>query len=322
MMLLRNGVLDPNTGDPAAIAGAKDAVLQLINDNGARLTINGTYAKLPEGEFTVTQSWSGDIVGAKQYLPPGTSEDILGYWYPSDKKGLIGNDTIAIPTAAQSPRLAHEFLNFFLDEQWGFVNFSEWNGYQPPLHVDPARPAHQRGDRPAEPDGRGPRRGELHPRLRPGRAGRRRRRALARRLERDPGWWLAPPSPRHAGGAAGPTRPHGRGSGTRAGTGRRSPSRGTCGSRSSSSFRSTSCSPSRSARWTSCSVCRSPSTSRGGGASARSARRSRSSTSEIASTSTPSCGRWSTCSRRARSASSSATPSPTTRPGTQAGGGA
>jgi spermidine/putrescine transport system substrate-binding protein len=133
MMLLRDGVLDPNTGDPAAIAGAKDAILQMINDNGARLTINGAYAKLPEGEFTVTQSWSGDIVGAKQYLPAGTSEDILGYWYPPDKKGLIGNDTIAIPTAAQSPRLAHEFLNFFLDEQWGFINFSQWNGYQPPF---------------------------------------------------------------------------------------------------------------------------------------------------------------------------------------------
>lgn len=133
MMLLRNGDTDPNSEDPAAIGAAKDAILQMIGDNGARLTINGTYAKLPEGEFTVSESWSGDIVGAKWYLPKDTPEDILGYWYPADKKGLLGNDTIAIPATAPSPRLAHEFVNFMLDANWGYVNFAEWNGYQPPM---------------------------------------------------------------------------------------------------------------------------------------------------------------------------------------------
>jgi len=133
MMLLRDGVTDANSDDPAAITAAKDAILQMINDNGARLTINGTYAKLPEGEFSVAQAWSGDIVGAKWFLPKGTPEDVLGYWYPPDKKGLVGNDTIVIPADAPSPRLAHEFLNFFLDEHWGYINFADWNGYQPPM---------------------------------------------------------------------------------------------------------------------------------------------------------------------------------------------
>jgi spermidine/putrescine transport system substrate-binding protein len=133
MMMLRNGYTDMNTDDAAVIGSAKDGVLQLINDNGARLTINGTYSKLPEGEFTVSQAWSGDIVGAQWYLPRGTSTDVLGYWYPPDKKGLIGNDTIAIPTVAESPRLAHEFLNFLLDAEWGYTNFTDWNGYQPPF---------------------------------------------------------------------------------------------------------------------------------------------------------------------------------------------
>ena len=100
MMLLRNGGTDVDSDDPSEIAAAKDAIMQLVNDNGARLTINGAYAKLPEGEFTVAQSWSGDIVGAKWYLPKGTPESVLGYWYPADKKGLVGNDTIAIPTDA------------------------------------------------------------------------------------------------------------------------------------------------------------------------------------------------------------------------------
>ena len=45
MMLLRNGVTDPDSTDPAAIDAAKDAILQMINDNGARLAINGTYVE-------------------------------------------------------------------------------------------------------------------------------------------------------------------------------------------------------------------------------------------------------------------------------------
>ena len=138
MALLRNGVTDVNTSDPAAISAAADAILQILNDLDGRLTINGAYAKLPEGEFTVAQSWSGDIVGAQWYLPKGTGTDVLGFWYPPDRKGLIGNDTIVIPKAAKSPRLAHEFLNFFLDAQEGYSNFADWNGYQPPFTtIDP-----------------------------------------------------------------------------------------------------------------------------------------------------------------------------------------
>jgi spermidine/putrescine transport system substrate-binding protein len=133
MMMRSNGDTDMNTGDPAVIDAAKQGVLRLLNEQGGRLTINGTYAKLPEGEFTVTQAWSGDIVGAQFYLPRGTSTEVLGYWYPPDKKGLIGNDTVTIPTVAQSPRLAHEFLNFLLDAEWGYTNFTDWNGYQPPF---------------------------------------------------------------------------------------------------------------------------------------------------------------------------------------------
>ena len=140
MALLRNGVSDPNSDDPAAIDAAKDAIIEILNDLDGALRINGTYAKLPEGEFTVSQSWSGDIVGAQWYLPKGTSWDVLGFWYPEGEPGLIGNDTIVIPTTAQNPRLAHEFLNFLLSEEWGYENFSGWTGYQPPFtSLDPDR---------------------------------------------------------------------------------------------------------------------------------------------------------------------------------------
>jgi spermidine/putrescine transport system substrate-binding protein len=137
--ILRNGSLDVNTGDPALIEAAKEAILQTIDDNSARLTINGVYAKIPAGDFTVAESWSGDIVGAQSYLPSGTGTDVLGYWRPEDGQTMIGNDLLSIPTSSKNPRLAHEFLNFMLDKKHGTDNFVNWNGYQPPFtSIDPS----------------------------------------------------------------------------------------------------------------------------------------------------------------------------------------
>jgi spermidine/putrescine transport system substrate-binding protein len=139
MAILRNGGTDVNSGDPDTISAAKDAILELIRNNDARLTYNGVYAKLPEGEYTVGQSWSGDIVSAQWFLPKGTSTDILGYWYPNDRPGLSGNDIISIPAKAKHPRLAHEFINYLLDAEVGFTNFAYWTGYMPPFRsIDPA----------------------------------------------------------------------------------------------------------------------------------------------------------------------------------------
>jgi spermidine/putrescine transport system substrate-binding protein len=137
--ILRNGSLDVNSQDPQTIEDAKNAILETINDNQARLTINGVYAKLPAGDYTVAEAWSGDIVGAKWYLPKDTSKDVLGYWRPEDGKTMVGNDLLAIPMSSQNPRLAHEFLNFMLDKQHAYDNFVDWNGYQPPLtSIDPS----------------------------------------------------------------------------------------------------------------------------------------------------------------------------------------
>jgi len=131
--ILRNGSLDVNTCDPDTITQAKDAILQTIHDNGARLLYNGVYIKLTGGDTTVAESWSGDIVASQWYLPKGTPASVLGFWRPDNGKTMIGNDLLAIPKSAKNPRLAHEFINFFLDEKIAYDNFVNWNGYQPPL---------------------------------------------------------------------------------------------------------------------------------------------------------------------------------------------
>jgi spermidine/putrescine transport system substrate-binding protein len=133
MALLRKGITDVNTGDQQQIAQAKDDLIEMIETADAQITINGVYVRMAADEMWAHQSWSGDIVGAQWYLPKGVSTDVLGYWYPENRVGAFFNDLIVIPATAQNPRLAHEFLNFFLDEKWGFLNFSGWNGYQPPF---------------------------------------------------------------------------------------------------------------------------------------------------------------------------------------------
>ena len=104
MMLLRNGDTDVNSDDPAAITAAKDAILQMIDQNDARLTINGTYAKL-RGRVHGLPGLVGRHRRREVVPAEGTAEDVLGYWYPPDKEGLVGNDTIVI-TNGPSPRLA------------------------------------------------------------------------------------------------------------------------------------------------------------------------------------------------------------------------
>ena len=134
MALLRNGVNDVNTADGAAIAKAKDDILDLIDRTSAQLTINGIYVKMPQDEFWVGSSWSGDIGAAYVFnLPKGTPGSVLGFWYPEGGGGMIGNDNMVIPTSGQNPRLAHEFINFMLDKNISFENFVNFNGYQTPL---------------------------------------------------------------------------------------------------------------------------------------------------------------------------------------------
>jgi spermidine/putrescine transport system substrate-binding protein len=139
MALMKNGIKDVNTGDPKLIDMAKNDVLALIDATDAKLTINGIYSRMAEDVFWVGSSWSGDVCSAAfYYLPKDVSPEVLGFWYPPDGGGVIGNDLMVVPTSSKNPRLAHEFINFMLDTKNSFANFTNWNGYQPPMtSIDP-----------------------------------------------------------------------------------------------------------------------------------------------------------------------------------------
>lgn len=137
-MLLKNGITDVNTTDPEQIELAKEELKSLYPLNIK--TSTDDYTNVPEGKAWVHQMWSGSAIGAQWYLPEGTGLDALGYWFPSDGRGIIGSDMVAIPKNAQHPVLAHHFLNYLLDEKHGYDNFVNYTGYQPPLTaLDPDR---------------------------------------------------------------------------------------------------------------------------------------------------------------------------------------
>lgn len=138
-MLLRNGITDVNTESDADLALAERDLLALVDAVDVRTTINGSYQGLPQGEFDLHVSWSGDAVAAPFYLGGGVTAEDLGYWFPSDRKGLVASDTITVPRNAEHPVLAHLFLDHMLGYEAAMKNFA-WTGYQPPQNdADPDR---------------------------------------------------------------------------------------------------------------------------------------------------------------------------------------
>lgn len=138
-MLLKNGITDVNTEDPDDIELAKNELKSLIDAVNVKLSTND-YTNVPEGKAWVHQMWSGSAISAQWYLPEGTGPEVLGYWFPPDGRGAIGNDMMAVPKTSKNPVLAHHFLNFLLHEKHGYENFANFVGYQPPfVSLDPDR---------------------------------------------------------------------------------------------------------------------------------------------------------------------------------------
>src|SRR5512132_768578 len=132
MALLHDGVRDVNTRDAVELAEASRALEDLVRVARVALTTEGAYEGLPTGRFALHQAWSGDIRSALRWgragaLGPAPS---LRYFWPSEGAGVVGCDLVAICAGAESPVLAHAFLNHLLDTGVALRHFA-WNGYQP-----------------------------------------------------------------------------------------------------------------------------------------------------------------------------------------------
>ncbi|MEX0834300.1 MAG: spermidine/putrescine ABC transporter substrate-binding protein [Actinomycetota bacterium] len=131
--------VDLDSEDPAVVEKATDELIRMIDKTNVQLTINGAYEQLPRGVFAVHQAWSGDVLAAPYYGKSNAyhTAPLLDYWYPKDKRGVIGNDLIAVLKDSKNPVLAHLFLDYLLEFEHAMKNFG-WVGYQPPQEkLDP-----------------------------------------------------------------------------------------------------------------------------------------------------------------------------------------
>ncbi|MGA7098149.1 MAG: extracellular solute-binding protein [Acidimicrobiia bacterium] len=141
--LYRNGVKEPQDATADQLTAAGDSLIELIDLMDIKYRIDGAYQGIPEGQFGLHLAWSGDMINS-QYYWPSEAEDqsVTRYAWPakiegSQVNGTISNDTMTIPKNAEHPVLAHNFLNFMLDETNALDNFG-WVGYQPPqIGLDP-----------------------------------------------------------------------------------------------------------------------------------------------------------------------------------------
>jgi spermidine/putrescine transport system substrate-binding protein len=131
LALMKNGIFDLNTTDYRQINLARHALEELSSLVNVRID-NNDYTEVPDADTWIHHAWSGDMAAAASYMPKGVNVDVVGYWFPTDGRGPVANDTNVVLRSATNPVLAHKFLNYFLDLPNVIENIS-FNGYMQPL---------------------------------------------------------------------------------------------------------------------------------------------------------------------------------------------
>jgi len=136
MAFYRNGGMDPNTSSQDEIDKAKDALVELVADNDARIGNDVAYLGIPEGKYAIAHAFSGDMTCAQFFLPKGQSPSVLRYVWPrafTDGRvgGHIGTDNFAVVRGARNPVLAHLFINHAVSTEQA-LEFWKWMAYQTP----------------------------------------------------------------------------------------------------------------------------------------------------------------------------------------------
>ena len=136
--LMKNGIFNLNTTNRNQIDLSRQTLQDLVDLVNVRID-NNDYTEVPDGQTWIHHAWSGDIAAAAGYMPKGVPVEVVGYWFPTDGRGPVANDTLTVLRSATNPVLAHLFLNYLLDLPNVLENIS-YNGYMQPLNeVTPQR---------------------------------------------------------------------------------------------------------------------------------------------------------------------------------------
>jgi spermidine/putrescine transport system substrate-binding protein len=129
--LMYNGIYDLNTTETSQIVAARESLVNLKSLTNVQID-NNDYENVPDGQIWIHYAWSGDMAAAAGYMPKGVPVEVVSYWFPSDGKGPVGNDTIVSLKSGHNPVLAQLFMNYMLDLNNALENIS-FNGYMQPL---------------------------------------------------------------------------------------------------------------------------------------------------------------------------------------------
>ena len=136
--LMKNGIYNLNTSNPSQINAAGQSLVDLAHLTNVHID-NNDYTEVPAGQIWIHHSWSGDMATAASYMPKGVPVDVVGYWFPTNGRGPVGNDLITVLKGAQNPVLAHLFMNYMLDLNNALTNYY-YTGYMQPLNgITPQR---------------------------------------------------------------------------------------------------------------------------------------------------------------------------------------
>ncbi len=138
LALMRAGNFDLNTTSTPQIQAAGRALQELASLTNVRID-NNDYTDVPTGKTWIHHAWSGDMAASYSYLPKGTSVDTLGYWFPANRKGPVANDLMVNLTTGANPVLSHMFIDYMLNVDNAFENYSYVGYMQPLTAVTPAR---------------------------------------------------------------------------------------------------------------------------------------------------------------------------------------
>jgi spermidine/putrescine transport system substrate-binding protein len=138
LALMRAGNFDLNTTSTPQIQAAGRALQELASLTNVRID-NNDYTDVPTGKTWIHHAWSGDMAASYSYLPKGTSVDTLGYWFPANRKGPVANDLMVNLTTGANPVLSHMFIDYMLNVDNAFENYSYVGYMQPLTAVTPGR---------------------------------------------------------------------------------------------------------------------------------------------------------------------------------------
>jgi spermidine/putrescine transport system substrate-binding protein len=139
LALLKDDIDDLSTADPVQVSMARAALLRLSAQAGGLRIGNDTAKALAAGQVAIQQAWSGQVAAAARHLPKGVTPEVLGYWFPPNGRGPVGNDTGTVLRGARSPVLAHLFLNFMMGSRTALTNVAGIGFMQPLRFVTPDR---------------------------------------------------------------------------------------------------------------------------------------------------------------------------------------